>query len=190
MKKYNIIVNGTAYAVEVEEAGASAAAPAAAPAPVPAAAPAAAKEEAPAPAPAAAPSAAPSAGAKTVECPMPGTILDIRVKPGDAVKAGDVLLILEAMKMENEIIAPNAGTIDTIQVSKGSSVNAGDVCFPLNSKTGREQINKFYSRHIDVAQYGIGDFFCPMPVIFDFRSFICTNRILDERRNKNEWSLG
>jgi biotin carboxyl carrier protein len=62
---------------------------------------------------------------------MPGTILDIKVKPGDAVKAGDVLLILEAMKMENEIIAPSAGTIDTIQVSKGSSVNAGDVLLSI-----------------------------------------------------------
>jgi biotin carboxyl carrier protein len=62
---------------------------------------------------------------------MPGTILDIRVKPGDAVKAGDILLILEAMKMENEIIAPGAGTVDTIQVSKGSSVNAGDVLLSI-----------------------------------------------------------
>jgi glutaconyl-CoA decarboxylase len=138
MKKYNIIVNGTAYAVEVEEVGGSAAAPAAAPAPAPAlapaapaaAAPAAAKAEAPAPAPAA-PSAAPSAGAKTVECPMPGTILDIKVKPGDAVTAGQVLLILEAMKMENEILAPKAETVNQIVSSKGSSVNAGDVLLTI-----------------------------------------------------------
>jgi biotin carboxyl carrier protein len=62
---------------------------------------------------------------------MPGTILDIKVSPGDAVKAGDILLILEAMKMENEIIAPSTGTVDTIQVSKGSSVNAGDVLLSI-----------------------------------------------------------
>jgi biotin carboxyl carrier protein len=62
---------------------------------------------------------------------MPGTILDIKVKSGDAVTAGQILLILEAMKMENEIIAPSAGTIDTIQVSKGSSVNAGDVLLSI-----------------------------------------------------------
>jgi biotin carboxyl carrier protein len=62
---------------------------------------------------------------------MPGTILDIRVKSGDAVKAGDVLLILEAMKMENEIIAPSAGTIDTVQVSRGASVNAGDILLSI-----------------------------------------------------------
>jgi biotin carboxyl carrier protein len=62
---------------------------------------------------------------------MPGTILDIKVKPGDAVKEGQILLILEAMKMENEIIAPSSGTIDTIQVSKGASVNAGDVLLSI-----------------------------------------------------------
>ena len=134
MKKYNIIVNGTAYAVEVEEVGGSAvSAPAPAAAPAPTAAPSApAPTAAPAPAPAAAPAAAaPSAGAKTVECPMPGTILDIKVNPGDAVSAGQVLLILEAMKMENEIIAPSGGIVDTIQVTKGSSVNAGEILLSI-----------------------------------------------------------
>jgi biotin carboxyl carrier protein len=62
---------------------------------------------------------------------MPGTVLDIKVKPGDAVTAGQVLLILEAMKMENEIIAPSSGTVDTIQVSKGASVNAGDILLSI-----------------------------------------------------------
>ena len=122
MKKYNITVNGTTYAVEVEEVG-GAAAPAAAPsapaAPAPAAAPAA-----PAPAPAA---PAPAGGADSITSPMPGTILDVKVAPGQAVNAGDVLIILEAMKMENEIAAPAAGTVATVPAAKGSSVNAGDV---------------------------------------------------------------
>lgn len=136
MKKYNIVVNGVSYAVEVEEvAGGASAAPVAAPAP--AAAPVAAPAPAPAPvaAPAAAPapaaSAAPSAGAQLVESPMPGTILDIKVKAGDAVESGQVLLILEAMKMENEITAPSAGTVDAIITSKGASVNAGDALVSL-----------------------------------------------------------
>ena len=110
MKKYNITVNGTSYAVEVEEAGSVAAPAAAAPAPAPA--PAAAPAPAPAPeAPAAPAAAAPAAGgAGSLTAPMPGTILDIKVSPGQAVKAGDTLLILEAMKMENEIAAPGDAT--------------------------------------------------------------------------------
>jgi biotin carboxyl carrier protein len=62
---------------------------------------------------------------------MPGTILDIKVKQGDTVEAGQVVLILEAMKMENEILAPSAGVVDTIQVSKGASVNAGDILLSI-----------------------------------------------------------
>ena len=58
---------------------------------------------------------------------MPGNILDVKVKPGDTVKAGDVLLVLEAMKMENEIMAPAAGTVAAVNVAKGATVNAGDV---------------------------------------------------------------
>ena len=97
MKYYNITVNGVAYSVSVEETAAGAA-PAAAAAP---AAPAAPKA---APAPAAAPKAAAgAAGAVTVKAPMPGNILDVKVQAGASVKAGDVLVILEAMKMENEI---------------------------------------------------------------------------------------
>ena len=135
MKKYNIIVNGTAYAVEVEEVGASTtaapgAAPTAAPAPSAALAPAAAAAPA-APAAAPAPASAPSAGAKTGECLMPGTILDIKVKPGDTVAVGQVLLILEAMKMENEITSPSAGIIDSIMVNRGASANAGDILLSI-----------------------------------------------------------
>lgn len=116
MKNYTITVNGTAYNVSVEE-GTSAA---------PAAAPVAA-----APAPAAAPVPAVT-GAVTVESPMPGTILDIKVASGAAVKSGDVLFVLEAMKMENEIVAPQDGTVASINVNKGDSVEAGQTLASLN----------------------------------------------------------
>ena len=116
MKKYNIVVNGTTYQVEVDEVG-GASAPSVGVAPV-ATAPAA-------------PAAAPSAGAQVISSPMPGTVLDVKVTPGQAVKSGDVLLILEAMKMENEIMAPSDGTVDTVPVAKGASVNSGDVLVTL-----------------------------------------------------------
>jgi biotin carboxyl carrier protein len=129
MKKFNITVNGSTYEVEVEEIG-GAAAPAARPA-APAAAPKAAAPAAPkAAAPKAAPKAAP-AGGNSITAPMPGTILDIKVKEGDTVKSGDVLVILEAMKMENEIMAPADGKVVSISTNKGASVNAGDVLVVL-----------------------------------------------------------
>ena len=125
MKKYTITVNGTASEVEVEDmGGAAATAPkAAAPkaAPVPAAAPA---PKAAAPAPAAKPVAA---GSATISAPMPGKVLEVKVKAGDAVKSGDVLMILEAMKMQNEIMAPADGTISDVRVSAGQTVGTGDV---------------------------------------------------------------
>ncbi len=129
MRKFNITVNGKTYEVDVEEVGGAvtpaprAAAPVATPAPKVAPTPAAA---APAPAPKAAPVAAP-AGATTITSPMPGTILELRKNVGDSVNEGDVLLILEAMKMENEIMAPTAGRISSIAVAKGASVNSGDL---------------------------------------------------------------
>lgn len=130
MKKYNIHVNGVTYAVEVEEVGgASTAAPAAAPV-VHAAAPAA-PVAAPAAAPAAAAPAAPSAGATVISSPMPGTIWEVVASVGQAVKEGDVLVILEAMKMENEIMAPCAGTVESIGYIKGAAVNTGDVLVTL-----------------------------------------------------------
>lgn len=136
MKQFNITVNGKTYQVEVEEVGGatvSAPAPrpvaAAAPQAVPTAAPAAAPKAAPAPA--AAPKAVP-AGGTVINAPMPGTILDIRVSEGKAVKTGDVLMILEAMKMENEIMAPHDGTVSSIQATKGASVNSGDVLVVLS----------------------------------------------------------
>lgn len=126
MKKFNISVNGTSYEVEVEEVGGAVSAPVSRPAQTAAPAPRAA---APAAAPKAAPKAAPVAvgDGEVVASPMPGTILDIKVKVGDTVANGAVLVILEAMKMENEIMAPVAGTVQLISVTKGASVNSGDV---------------------------------------------------------------
>ena len=115
MRKYNVNVNGTAYEVTVEGIQGGAAAPVSAPAPA----------AAPAPAPAPAPAAA-GAG-EPVNAPMPGTILDVKVSAGQAVKSGDVLMILEAMKMENEIMAPKDGTVTSVSASKGASVQSGDV---------------------------------------------------------------
>jgi biotin carboxyl carrier protein len=121
MKYYNITVNGVAYSVSVEETSAGAA-PVAAPAAAPKAAAPAAKPAAPAAA----------QGATAVKAPMPGNILDVKVKAGDSVKAGDILVILEAMKMENEIVAPTDGTVAAINVNKGDTVNSGDVLVSMN----------------------------------------------------------
>ena len=126
MKYYNITVNGVAYSVSVEETAAGAAPVAAAPA-----APTAPKAAAPVPA-AAPKAAAGAAGAVAVKAPMPGNILDVKVKAGDSVKAGDTLLILEAMKMENEISAPQDGTIASVNVRKGDVVNSGDLLITMN----------------------------------------------------------
>ena len=124
MKYYNITVNGVAYSVSVEETAAGAAPVAAAPAaPKAPAAPAAAPK-------AAAPAGA--AGAVSVKAPMPGNILDVKVSAGASVKAGDVLVILEAMKMENEIVAPQDGTVASVNVHKGDTVNSGDVLVSMN----------------------------------------------------------
>ncbi|MBR4319409.1 MAG: biotin/lipoyl-binding protein [Oscillospiraceae bacterium] len=120
MKKFNVIVNGKSYDVAVEELGEGAA-----PAAVPAAAAPAPAAAAPAPAPAAAP--APSVGAgEKVTAPMPGTILDVKVSQGASVSKGDVIMVLEAMKMENDIVAPCDGSVTSIVVKKGDSVQSGD----------------------------------------------------------------
>lgn len=137
MNRYKVTVNGTAYDVLVEDMGGTQAAyaPVAQPAPavVPAAAPVAAPQPVPAPVaatPAPAPAPAP-AGASVVEAPMPGKILKISVAVGASVTSGDVLLILEAMKMENEISAPVSGTVREIRAREGDSVNTGDVLVVL-----------------------------------------------------------
>lgn len=130
LRKFKISIDGTQYLVEMEEIGAPAgpapvvAAPAAAPAPAPAAAPA--------PAPAAAPSANAPAGAHVQEAPMPGTILDIHVNVGDTVEVNQPVMVLEAMKMESEIVAEQAGTIASINVAKGDMVNPGDLLFSIS----------------------------------------------------------
>ena len=111
MKKYKVNVNGTVFEVEVEDITGTAA---------PAAAPVAA------PAPAAAPvAAAAPAGGESITSPMPGNILAVNVTAGSAVKKGDVLMILEAMKMENEIMAPCDGTVGSVNVTKGATVETG-----------------------------------------------------------------
>ena len=125
--KYKVTLNGRTYEVEVEAGKAmlldeyEAIAPSA-----PVAAPVAAAPAAAAPAPAAAPAAPAVTGAgDAVKAPMPGTILKVNVQNGQAVKEGDVLVVLEAMKMENEILASKAGTITQVLVSKGSTVDTG-----------------------------------------------------------------
>ena len=129
MKKYNITVNGNTYEVVVEEVGAQASAPVYAPATV---APVATAAPAAAPAAPKAPAASGAAGANKVIAPMPGTILDMKVSVGQSVKKGDVICVLEAMKMENDIPAPCDGVIASINVQKGASVNAGEVIASLN----------------------------------------------------------
>ena len=110
MKKYRVNVNGTQYDItlEVLEGEAAAAAPKAAPAAAPAA-----------------PAAKAPAGAQAINAPMPGTILAVNVTPGQSVRKGDVLMVLEAMKMENEIMCPRDGVVGSVQAAKGAAVESG-----------------------------------------------------------------
>lgn len=117
MKNYRITVNGTAYDVAVEEMGAGVAAPAAPSVAAPAAPKAAASG---------------SEGSVKVNAPMPGKILAVKASAGQSVSKGDVLLVLEAMKMENEIVAPEDGTVASINAAEGQAVEAGDVLATLN----------------------------------------------------------
>lgn len=135
MRKFIIKVNGNTYEVEVEEVGIekeakspvakmAAPAPAAAPAPTPEPKVASLKEEKK--------EVAVAPGQEVIEAPMPGNIWKIEVKVGDVVKAGDVLLILEAMKMENEIVAPRDGVVANINTTEGAQVNTGDKLIVLD----------------------------------------------------------
>lgn len=142
MRKFIVQVNGVQYDVEIEEIGGAQAyapappvqsipAPAAPAAPAPAAPAAPAAQAAPA-APAAPAQSAPapsqqSVGGETINAPLPGTVLDIKVSVGQNVSKGDLLFVLEAMKMENEILAAHDGVIASVNVQKGAAVNSGDV---------------------------------------------------------------
>lgn len=122
MKNFRITVNGTAYDVQVEEMGESAATAAAVPAPAAASAPAPKKNAAPAGA----------VGNISVKAPMPGTVVNVVVTTGQSVKAGDDLVFIEAMKMETPVKAPQDATVVTIEVSKGEAVDSGKVLVTLN----------------------------------------------------------
>ena len=113
MRKFNVVVNGTAYEVEVEEVAAGASS---------------------APVVAAAPKAAPAAaaGGEPVKAPMPGTIMDVKVNVGDTVERGQVVIVLEAMKMEIPVVAPEDGTVASIDVAVGDAVEAGQTLATLN----------------------------------------------------------
>ncbi|MCI9531605.1 MAG: acetyl-CoA carboxylase biotin carboxyl carrier protein subunit [Lachnospiraceae bacterium] len=124
MKSYTITVNGNVYDVTVEENGAGAAAPA------PVRRPAA---PVPAPAPAAAPAPAGGAGNVRVEAGAAGKVFSVDSKPGDSLKRGDTILVLEVMKMETPVVAPEDGTVATIDVAVGQAVEAGALLATLNN---------------------------------------------------------
>ncbi|MBO7195885.1 MAG: acetyl-CoA carboxylase biotin carboxyl carrier protein subunit [Clostridia bacterium] len=125
MKKYNITVNGTTYEVVVEEVNGSSSHAPVYSSPVATAAPAATSS-------APKTSSATTSGANTVVAPMPGTVLDIKVSVGQAVKKGEVICVLEAMKMENDIPAPCDGVIASVNVQKGATLAANDVIVSIN----------------------------------------------------------
>ena len=123
MKRFNVTVNGVSYDVTVEEITNDTTAPVA---------PKAAPKVAPTAAPKAAPVQNGTAGAIKVKAPMPGNIMKVNVSVGDTVKRGDVLCVLEAMKMENDISAPEDGVVASVNVQKGASVQSEEVIITLN----------------------------------------------------------
>lgn len=137
MKRFQVVVNGNSYEVEVEELAAGASArpvavnPAPVVAPIPVVAPATAPVVAAAPAAQVAPAAVPTGAAK-VSSPMPGKIVSVNVTVGQSIKAGDIICILEAMKMENEIFASESGTVASVNVNAGDAVETGDVIVTIN----------------------------------------------------------
>lgn len=131
LRKFKISVDGKEYLVEMEEIGGTPA-PAAAPTPSPTPAPAPVAEVPAEPSPTPAPASSAPAGADALAAPMPGTILKVLVSVGDTVAENQPLMILEAMKMENEIVASSAGTVSAIHVSAGQTVNPGDGLITIN----------------------------------------------------------
>lgn len=132
MKNYRITVNGNTYDVSVEEVNGAFSPAAPAPAAMPAPAPVAAAAPVPAAAaPAPKPQTSGAKGGISIKSPMPGNIFDIKVSVGDKVSVNQVVIVLEAMKMENEIVADSAGTVASIEVTKGASVNSGDVLITI-----------------------------------------------------------
>lgn len=130
IKAYRVNVNGKVYEVEVEEITAGGQQTvAAAPAPAPVAPKPAPVAPAPAPTPAPAPKAV--ATGEIVEAPMPGTIVDIKVKVGDTVKEGDLVAVIEAMKMETDLFSTKSGVVTAVNAGKGASVNTGDAIITL-----------------------------------------------------------
>lgn len=121
MKKYKVNVNGFSYEVEIEEVGHHG----------PQAAPAAPSAPAPAKAPTEAPAPKPTATNKAIAAPMQGKIIAMKVAPGDNVSPGQVVAVLEAMKMENDIVASDAGVVASVPVTAGQSVEAGDLLVTL-----------------------------------------------------------
>ena len=130
MKRFQVVVNGNSYEVEVEELAAGVSASPVAPTNAPPVAPAA--PAAAAPKAKAATSAPESAGANKVTAPMPGKIVNVSVAAGQAIKEGDIVCILEAMKMENEVFASASGTIASVNVNAGDAVETGDVIVTIN----------------------------------------------------------
>lgn len=124
MKRFNVTVNGVAYDVVVEEVDGSEAAPAPAAAPV-------APKAAPAPKTAPAPKAAP-AGSVAVKAPLQGSVMKVNVKPGDTVKKGAAVVVIEALKMENDVPAPQDGVVASVLVKSGDSVKTDEVLLTLN----------------------------------------------------------
>lgn len=132
IKNYNVTVNGVTYEVSVEEASSAQSATPVAAAPVSPTAPAApATPVQAAPAPASPAASAPAAGGESVKAPMPGTILRMNVKVGDKIEKDDLVCILEAMKMENEIFSPVSGTVTAVNAPQGASVTTGDAIVTL-----------------------------------------------------------
>ena len=122
MKRFNVTVNGVQYDVVIEEVGAAAPASVAAPVATPA----------PAAAPAASPAPVGAAGSVTVKAPLQGTIMKVMVKPGDNVKKGTPVCVIEALKMENDVVAPEDGVVASVNIKSGDSVKTDEVLLTLN----------------------------------------------------------